>query len=298
MKMKKIKVGILGTGNIGTDLLMKIQRSKILECGIFAGRSLNSDGIRIAKQIGILTTIDSIKYIEENPDCCDIVFDATSADTHLYHAPILEKLGKFVIDLTPAKIGKLCVPVINLEECLESRNVNLITCGGQATTPIAYAIAKVHPETKYIEAVANIASKSAGPGTRNNVDQYTQTTGDALSFFTGVKKTKAIIGLNPAEPPVIMRNTVYALIDNPNMEKIYKEVHDIIDKIKEYVPGYKCILGPIYENGRVTTTVEVVGLGDYLPSYSGNLDIINCAAIKVAEEYAKKKVGEGVKCPK
>ncbi|MGL5052194.1 MAG: acetaldehyde dehydrogenase (acetylating) [Cetobacterium sp.] len=290
--MKKIKVGILGTGNIGTDLLMKIQRSEILECGIFAGRNPNSDGMRIAKELKVPLTYDSIKYIQENPECCEIVFDATSAETHLYHAPILESLGKFVIDLTPAKIGKLCVPVINLEECLKSSNVNLITCGGQATTPIAHAISKVHPETSYIEAVANISSKSAGTGTRNNIDQYTQTTGEALSYFTGVKKTKAIIGLNPAEPPVIMRNTVYALIENPNIEKIFEEVHKIVKKIQKYVPGYRCILGPVFENGRVTTTVEVMGLGDYLPSYSGNLDIINCAAIKVAEEYCKKKWGE------
>lgn len=290
--MKKIKVGILGTGNIGTDLLIKIQRSDILECGIFAGRNPNSDGMRVAKELGVPVTYDSIRYIQENPECCEIVFDATSAETHLYHAPILEKLGKFVIDLTPAKVGKLCVPVINLDECLKCKNVNLITCGGQATTPIAYVISKVHPEAKYIEAVANIASKSAGAGTRNNIDQYTQTTGEALSFFTGVKKTKAIIGLNPAEPPVIMRNTVYALIDNPNIEKIYEEVHEIVKEIQKYVPGYRCILGPVYESGRVTTTVEVIGLGDYLPSYSGNLDIINCAAIKVAEEYCKKKRGE------
>lgn len=290
--MRKIKVGILGTGNIGTDLLIKIQRSDILECGIFAGRNPNSDGVRVAKELGVPVTYDSIRYIQENPECCEIVFDATSAETHLYHAPILEKLGKFAIDLTPAKVGKLCVPVINLDECLKYKNVNLITCGGQATTPIAYAISKVHPETKYIEVVANIASKSAGAGTRNNIDQYIQTTGEALSFFTGVKKTKAIIGLNPAEPPVIMRNTVYALIDNPNIEKIYEEVHKIVKDIKKYVPGYRCILGPVYENGRVTTTVEVMGLGDYLPSYSGNLDIINCAAIKVAEEYCKKKWGE------
>ncbi len=288
--MKKVKVGILGTGNIGTDLLMKIQRSEVLEVGIFAGRNLNSDGMKIAKELGIEVTANSIRYIEDNPECCEIVFDATSAENHVEHAKILSNLNKFTIDLTPAKIGKFCVPVINLDECLNEKNVNLITCGGQATTPIAYAISKVCPETKYIEVVANIASKSAGPGTRANVDQYTQTTGEAISFFTGVKKTKAIIGLNPAEPPVIMRNTIYALIDNPDMDKIYKAVHTMAAEIKKYVPGYKVILGPLYENDRVITTVEVLGLGDYLPSYSGNLDIINCAAIKIAEEYAKKKL--------
>ena len=184
----------------------------------------------------------------------------------------------------------MCVPVLNMEECLDEPNVNLITCGGQATTPIAYAISKVHPETEYIEIVATIASKSAGPGTRNNIDEFTQTTRDALTEFTNVDKTKAIIVLNPAEPPITMHNTVYALIDNPKMDEIKKEVFEMEKKIKNYVPGYKIVLPPTYENGRVTTTLQVVGLGDYLPKYSGNLDIITCAAIEIAENYARKKL--------
>lgn len=290
--MKKIKVGIIGTGNIGTDILMKLQRSQILECGMFAGRNIDSAGINIAKKMGIPTSIDSVYAIEKNPECCEIVFDATSASVHKYNAPILKQLNKFVIDLTPAQIGKMCVPVINLEECLREDNVNLITCGGQATIPIAYAISQVHSDIKYIEIVASIASKSAGPGTRNNIDEFTQTTRDALAEFTGVSNTKAIIVLNSAEPPVIMRNTVYVLIDNPNMGKIKKEVSKIVKKIQKYVPGYHMIVEPVYENGRITTTIEVVGLGDYLPKYSGNLDIITCAAIEIAEAYATKKLSE------
>ncbi|SDP56654.1 acetaldehyde dehydrogenase (acetylating) [Clostridium gasigenes] len=288
--MKKVKVGIIGTGNIGTDLLMKIQRSEILECGMFAGRNSHSRGIKMAEDIGIKTSIESIHAFEEDPSCCDIVFDATSASTHVHNAKILKKLGKFVIDLTPAKIAPMCVPVINLDRCIEGDSVNLITCGGQATVPIAYAISRIHPETKYIEIVASIASKSAGAGTRANIDEFTQTTRDALRQFSEIENTKAIITLNPAEPPTIMRNTVYAIIDNPNMDKISKSIHEMATRIKEYVPGYRVVLGPIYENGRVTTTVEVVGLGDYLPAYSGNLDIITCAAIKIAEEYAIKKI--------
>lgn len=286
--MNKVKVGIIGTGNIGTDILMKIQRSDFLECSAFVGKETSSKGISIAKSLGIKTSFDSINYFINNPDCCDIVIDATSASAHIIHAPILKNLKKFVIDMTPSKIGKMCVPVINMEECLNENNVNLITCGGQGTIPIAYAISKIHPETKYIEIVATIASKSAGIGTRNNIDEFTQTTRDALQTFTGIKNSKAIIVLNPAEPPITMHNTIYCLIDNPNMKKITEAVYRMEKEIKKYVPGYSIVVEPTYENGRVTTTIEVKGLGDYLPKYAGNLDIITCAAIEVAENYAKR----------
>lgn len=290
MKRKKVKVAIIGTGNIGSDILLKLQRSEILECGMFAGRSEDSAGIRMAKEMGIPTSTNSIHAIEENPECCDIVFDATSANVHKINAPILKKLKKYAIDLTPASVGEMCVPVLNLEECLEIENVNLITCGGQATIPIAWALSQVHPDIKYLEIVATIASKSAGIGTRNNIDEFTQTTRDALVQFTGIQNTKAIIVLNPAEPPITMHNTIYALIDNPNMPEIRKRVKEIEARIKAYVPGYKIVLEPVYENGRVTTSLQVVGLGDYLPKYSGNLDIITCAAIEIAENYARRKI--------
>ena len=186
MESRKVKVGIIGTGNIGTDILIKLKRSDILECGIFAGRNPASKGIQIAKEMGVPTSTESIRAIEEHPECCDIVFDATSAEVHKVNAPILKKLGKFAIDMTPAHVGKMCVPVLNLDECLNEDNVNLITCGGQATTPIAYAISKIHPETRYIEIVATIASKSAGAGTRNNIDEFTQATRESLTEFTGI----------------------------------------------------------------------------------------------------------------
>ncbi len=288
--MKKVKVAIIGTGNIGTDLLFKIQRSKVLECSLFAGRNPESDGIRIAESMGIRTSFESIKAIEDNPDCCDIVFDATSAKGHIINAPILKKLGKFAIDLTPSQIGKMCVPVVNIEECLNEDNVNLITCGGQATVPIIHAIMQVHPETQYIEIVASISSKSAGPGTRANVDEFTQTTREAITEFSHVPKAKAIIILNPAEPPIYMHNTIYAKIDNPKIDELKKVIHDMEKRIQEYVPGYSIALEPVEQKGRLATMVQVIGLGDYLPKYSGNLDIITCAAIKVAEEYAKKKI--------
>lgn len=291
MLRAKIKAGIIGTGNIGTDILLKLQRSEILECGMFAGRNPDSRGIRIAKDMGVPVSVRSIQAIEEDSACCDIVFDATSAAIHKCHAPILRRLGKFVIDLTPACVGKKCVPVLNLDACMQEDNVNLITCGGQASIPVAAAISSVHPDTKYMEIVATIASKSAGAGTRNNIDEFTQATRDALTEFTGVKHTKAIIVLNPAEPPVTMHNTIYAQIDEPDMVAIRKRVLEMERKVRKYVPGYRIRMEPAYENGRVTTTLQVTGMGDYLPAYSGNLDIITCAAIEIAEQYAAKRLG-------
>ncbi|MFA6357101.1 MAG: acetaldehyde dehydrogenase (acetylating) [Candidatus Omnitrophota bacterium] len=288
--MRKVKVGIIGTGNIGTDLLIKIQRSKFLECGIFVGRNADSEGIRRAELMGINTSCESIEAISKNPGLCEIVFDATSASVHLKNAPILKKLKKYTIDLTPSRIGKMCVPAINMKECLDVSNINLVTCGGQAAIPIMVAIMKVHPDTEYIELVSSIASKSAGSGTRLNIDEFTQTTIDAIESFTKVKKAKAIIILNPAEPPVLMHNTIYANIKKPNLARLKREVNKTANVIKKYVPGYKITLGPVFENDRVTTMIEVIGLGDYLPKYSGNLDIITCAAVNMAEEYAKRKL--------
>lgn len=289
-KQKKIKVGIIGTGNIGTDLLIKVQRSDILECGIFAGHNPDSEGIKRAKKMGIPTSFDSIRAIQNDPSCCEIVFDATSAEAHEIHSPILKKLKKFVIDMTPSKIGKMCIPSINLEESLKEDEVNMVSCGGQATTPLILAIMKVHPETEYVEIVSSISSKSAGMGTRENIDEYTQTTGEGIRYLSSVPHSKAIIILNPAEPPILMHNTIYAKIKNPKLDLLKKEITQIVKKIQKYVPGFKLILGPVFESDRVTTMIEVVGRGDFLPIYAGNLDIINCAAIEVAEEYGRRKL--------
>lgn len=286
----KIKIGIIGTGNIGSDLLMKVMKSKKVECGIFAGRNLQSPGIMRAQKMGVPVTDESINYIVDNPECCEIVFDATTAATHIKNAPILKKMGKYAIDLTPAHVGEFCVPAINIDSAIKCENVNMITCGGQATVPLAYAISSVHPDTKYIEIVATIASKSAGRGTRDNIDEFTQTTREALTYFTGIENTKAIITLNPAEPPITMHNTIYAIIDKPDMKAITKAVKGMETKIQKYVPGYRILNGPIYENGRVTVTLQVVGSGDFLPKYSGNLDIITCAAVEIAEKYADAKL--------
>lgn len=287
---KKAKVAIIGTGNIGSDLLVKIQRNPYLECTLFAGRNLNSKGMLFARELGVPLSDKSIDAIKENPECCDIVIDATSANVHKINAPILKALGKFTIDLTPSQIGEMCIPAINGDECIGLDNINLITCGGQATVPVAYAISQVSSQVKYHEIVSVIASKSAGAGTRENIDEFTQTTKKALLKFTNAAEAKTIITLNPAEPPISMHNTLYSIVENPDMEKIKEAVNSITAQIRNYVQGYRLTVEPTYEYGRIVTMVSVKGLGDYLPPYSGNLDIITCAAVNMAERYAKKKM--------
>jgi len=285
--MQKLKVAIIGSGNIGTDLLIKVLRSPYLECGAFIGRNLSSSGMVKALSLGVTVSADGIDYIVKNPDCCDLVFDATSAKSHHDHAPILKKLNKRVIDLTPAKIGLMSVPSVNLEDSLVESNVNMVTCGGQASIPVAYAIGQTQTEVDYIEVVSSIASRSAGPATRQNLDEYIKTTEDGLKEFSGAKRTKAILNLNPAEPCVDMQTTIFAKVKNPDIARLTEVLSELVKKIREYVPGYEIILGPIVENERIVVMARVRGMGDYLPAYAGNLDIINCAAIAMAEEYAR-----------
>jgi len=289
--MRKIKVAILGSGNIGTDLLIKVLKSDKLTCGAFIGRSLGSQGIQKALSLNVMVSADGIEHIRKNPDCCEIVFDATSAASHLEHAEILKNLGKIVIDLTPAKVGRMCVPAVNLTESLDSNNVNMVTCGGQASIPIAYAIGKTQKDIDYIEVVSSIASKSAGPATRVNLDEYIHTTEEGILKFSGAKRAKAILNLNPAVPCINMQTTVMAKVANPDIEKLKPVLAELVNHVKKYVPGYEIIVGPVVENERIFTTVRVKGLGDYLPEYAGNLDIINCAAIAMAEEYANAMQG-------
>jgi len=284
----KLKVAILGSGNIGTDLLVKVMRSNLLECTAFIGRNLNSSGMQKALELGVNVSADSIDYIVKNPNCCDLVFDATSASSHLEHEPILKSLNKRIIDLTPAKIGLMCVPSVNLIDSLNEFNVNMITCGGQASIPIAFAIGQTQKDIEYIEVVSTIASRSAGPATRQNLDEYIKTTEDGIKQFSGAKHTKAILNLNPAEPCVNMQTTIFAKTKDPDLSALKEFLTKTVKKIQTYVPGYELILGPIIENDRIVVMVRVKGLGDYLPQYAGNLDIINCAAVAMAEEYAKK----------
>lgn len=286
----KLNIAILGSGNIGTDLLIKVLRSPYLYCTQFIGRNLHSPGMQKAQQLGVLCSDRSINTLIDDPSCCDLVFDATSAKDHLVHAPIFKQLGIKVVDMTPSQMGDLCVPAINLHECLNAENVNMITCGGQASIPLVHALSNVHPDLEYVEVVSSISSKSAGPKTRENIDEYIENTEKGLQQLTSSRHAKAMLNLNPATPCIDMQTTIYALVKNPEMDSITQSVEAMRKKMNDYVPGYHMIVPPTYTNGRVVIMIKVKGLGDYLPQYAGNLDIINCAAIAYAEEYAKSRL--------
>jgi acetaldehyde dehydrogenase len=281
--MEKIKVGIIGPGNIGTDLMYKVMRSKNLQMHIMAG-IIESEGIKRAAGMGFKTSIRGVDAVAEEPDV-KIVFDATSAKAHLHNAPILKAAGKIVMDMTPAAVGPYVVPCVNLEHLENVDNFNMVTCGGQATIPIAYAINNA-ADSEYTEIVACLSSRSAGPGTRANIDEFTETTRKALEIVGGADKAKAIIVLNPADPPLMMTNTIYSIVKNPDRQKIIESVNKIVKEVQKYVPGYRLRVPPVIDGNKVTVIVEVEGAGDFLPKYSGNLDIINSAAIEVAEKLA------------
>ena len=287
MMFSKLRVAILGSGNIGTDLLLKILKSKSLECCLFIGRNPQSKGIVRAQKLGIRTSCKGIEAILEDVDCCDLVFDATSAKEHTIHWPLLQKLNKIVIDMTPAHLGKQIIPAINLQEISQHQNINMVSCGGQASVPLAYMVSKLIPNIEYIEVVSSIASDSAGPATRINLDEYIENTEEALRIFTGCGKVKAILILNPAQPCIDMQTTISLKTTCPDMSAVQKAIVDMERKMQQYVPGYQIIVSPVFETNRIFISVQVRGVGDYLPTYAGNLDIINCAAIMAAEEYAR-----------
>ena len=285
--MEKIKVGIIGPGNIGTDLMYKVFRSKYLEMGIMAG-IVESEGIRRAASLGVPVSVEGVKAVAEDTDI-KIAFDATSAAAHIkFNNPVLKQAGIICVDLTPAALGPYCVPCANLHGLIEEQNINMVTCGGQATIPIVYAISRV-AGAKYGEIVACISSKSAGPGTRANMDEFTETTSKAIEVVGGADKGKAIIILNPAEPPLMMTNTIIVQVKNPEIgfDKILASIEEMVEELKKYVPGYKLRVPPTIEGDKVTTIVQVEGQGDFLPEYSGNLDIINSAAVAAADKIAE-----------
>ena len=291
MTTGKVKVAVIGPGNIGSDLMYKVMRSRYLEMVLMAG-IVESEGIQRARSLGIKTSLDGVHAVVSD-ESVKIVFDATSARAHLVAAPLLKEAGKLTFDLTPAAIGPYVVPSVNLDAVRSEPNLNMVTCGGQATVPIVNAIHRAAGAI-YAEIVACIASKSAGPGTRQNIDEFTQTTARALTKVGGAKEGKALIVLNPAEPPMMMTNTIYVEVEDPDERAIAAAVAARVKEIQEYVPGYRVRVPPIVDGNRVTTIIEVEGAGDFLPTYSGNLDIMNSAAVAAAERLAQELLAEGV----
>ncbi|WAB99758.1 acetaldehyde dehydrogenase (acetylating) [Pseudomonas putida] len=305
---KKLKVAIIGPGNIGTDLMIKVMRNaKYLEMGVMVGVDPNSDGLARAQRLGITITSDGVHGLVNSPEFVDIdfVFDATSASAHLNNSAILRaaKPGIRLIDLTPAAVGPYCVPVVNLEQNLGQLNVNMVTCGGQATIPMVAAVSRV-AKVHYAEIVASIASKSAGPGTRANIDEFTETTSRAIEMIGGASKGKAIIVMNPAEPPLMMRDTVFVLSEAADQELIEASIQEVTAAVQAYVAGYRLkqkvqfdIIptdAPLNISGlgqfsglKTTVFLEVEGAAHYLPAYAGNLDIMTSAALATAERMAK-----------
>ena len=289
--MKKIKCALIGPGNIGTDLLYKLQRSPVLEPVWMVGIDPTSEGLQRAAAMGLKITADGVDGLLPHvaSDEIQIAFDATSAYVHAENSRKLNAFGVMMIDLTPAAIGPFCVPPVNLLEQVGQRamNVNMVTCGGQATIPMVAAVSRVQP-VAYGEIVATVSSKSVGPGTRKNIDEFTRTTSGAVEKVGGAKKGKAIIVINPAEPPLIMRDTIHCLTETePDRDSITASVHAMIAEVQKYVPGYKLVNGPVFDGNRVSIFMEVEGLGDYLPKYAGNLDIMTAAAARTAEMFAE-----------
>ena len=288
---KKIKAAIIGPGNIGTDLLMKAMRSEVVEPVWMVGVDPDSPGLARAKELGLKTTADGVDGMVPTmkEDGVQICFDATSAYVHAQNSRKVNEQGAVMIDLTPAAIGPFCVPPVNLAEAVAQKamNVNLVTCGGQATIPLVAAVSRVQ-KVSYGEIVATVSSKSAGPGTRKNIDEFTRTTARGIETVGGADSGKAIIVINPAEPPLIMRDTVHCLtVDEPDQDAITQSVRDMIAEVQKYVPGYTLKNGPVFDGKRVSIYMEVEGLGDFLPRYAGNLDIMTAAGLRTAEMYAE-----------
>jgi acetaldehyde dehydrogenase len=307
--MYKSKVAIIGSGNIGTDLMIKVMRlSKVLEMGAFVGIDSESPGLQRAARLGVPTTARGIEGLVTMPEfpSISLVFDATSAKAHKHHDAVLRQHGKTVIDLTPAAIGPYVIPPVNGTQHLESSNINMVTCGGQATVPIVAAVGRV-AKVWYAEIVASIASKSAGPGTRANIDEFTETTARAIEVVGGAERGKAVIVLNPADPPLIMRDTVYCLCEDADTAAIAASVEAMVAEVQKYVPGYRLKQNVQFQRIgssqplripemqreftglKVSVFLEVEGAGSYLPTYAGNLDIMTAAALRTAETIAMRQ---------
>lgn len=286
--MPSLTAAIVGSGNIATDLLFKLLRSQVITPRYMVGVDPDSDGLRRAAGLGLEVSANGVDWLLSQAELPDLVFEATSAYAHLANAPRYAEHGLKVVDLTPAAVGPYVVPTVNLGEHIGVQNVNMVTCGGQATIPMVAAVSRVVVDVRYAEIVASVASLAAGPGTRANVDEFTRTTAGAVAKVGGAEVGKAIIVLNPAKPPVIMRDTIFVAIPEGSDENaIADSVRHMEASVQAYVPGYRLTADPQFDAGRVAIFVEVEGAGDYFPPYAGNLDIMTAAATKVGEEIAR-----------
>lgn len=288
---QKLKAAIIGPGNIGTDLLMKMCRSAWIEPVWMVGVDPESEGLKRARAMGVKTTAEGLDGLLPHvlDDDIRIAFDATSAYVHAHNSRKLNELGVIMVDLTPAAIGPFCVPPVNLKEHAAklAMNVNMVTCGGQATIPMVAAVSRVQP-VAYGEIVATVSSSSVGPGTRQNIDEFTRTTAGAVESIGGARRGKAIIVINPAEPPLMMRDTIHCLTDGtPDQDAIRASVLAMVEEVQRYVPGYTLVNGPVFDGNKVSIFVEVQGLGDFLPKSAGNLDIMTAAGLRTAEMFAE-----------
>jgi len=284
--MDKVRTAIVGSGNIGTDLLYKLVRSPLLDVQWMVGIDPASDGLARARRLGVEASAEGIDWLLSRDAGPQLVFEATSAKVHAANAPRYREAGIRAIDLTPAAVGPYVIPPVNLLEHLDAVNINLITCGGQATIPMVYAVSRV-TRVDYAEIVATVASVSAGPGTRANIDEFTRTTARGVSTLGGAARGKAIIVLNPADPPIVMRDTIFCAIGpDADSDAIAASIDDVVAEVQQYVPGYRLRSAPQFDEGRVAIFIEVEGAGDYLPPYAGNLDIMTATAVRVGEQVA------------
>jgi acetaldehyde dehydrogenase len=295
--VSKITAAIVGPGNIGTDLMVKLARSELIELRYMVGVEPDSVGLKLAAAAGLEVSAQGVDWLLARPELPGIVFEATSAYVHVRNAPRYERAGIRAVDLTPAARGPYVVPPVNLHQHLDVANVNMVTCGGQATIPIVHAVSRV-VSVDYAEIVATVASASAGPGTRNNIDEFTRTTARAIEVLGGAGRGKAIIILNPADPPLMMRDTIFCSLPiDADQDKVARSIHDVVAEVQTYVPGYRLRSEPQFDalddgTARVATFIEVEGAGDYLPPYAGNLDIMTAAAAKVGDEIARRMLAE------
>ncbi|ASW55576.1 acetaldehyde dehydrogenase (acetylating) [Plantactinospora sp. KBS50] len=286
---RPLRVAIVGTGNIGTDLLLKVAASPLLTCTLFAGRRAGSPGIELADSHGVPTSTDGIDAVTARVEDIDLVFDATSANDATHHWSLVAPTGLPFVDLTPAHLGKFCVPALNLDDCLDEQYLSMVTCGGQAAVPMAHCMAEAAAGIDYLEIVSASASASVGPASRANLDEYVHTTEQATTEFCGVRRTKTVLVINPADPGIVMRNSIaVSAAEGIDLDALRASVSMMEKLIMSYVPGYRVVVPPVAAGDRVTIMVEVEGRGDWFPRYAGNLDIITCAGLAVAEARAER----------